>query len=81
MKQINLDKRNIENDTTKIENETYLGMHLLGGESLDFSDSSGCSLLKSNSLKSLMHIQCVISGSILKLLLSSFFSTGHPIKF
>ena len=46
-------------NTTK----TYLSVHSLLGESLAFSDSSWCSLLESNTLESLVHVEGVVSNS------------------
>ena len=62
----------------KIFLSTYSGVHLLVGEFFAFSDGASSSLLESNSLKSLMHVQCVISGRSLHLLFLSVFGTGHP---
>ena len=52
-------------------------MELLGGELSDVSNGLSRSLLESNSLESLVHVKGVVSGSVLELLLSSFFGTCH----
>ena len=49
-------------------------------ESSDKFHSLGCSLLESNALKSLMHVQSVISSRILHLLSLSVLCTGHPLN-
>lgn len=51
-------------------------MHLLSGESLALSDGTGGSLLESDTLESLMHVQSVISDSILHSAVNSG-SFGH----
>ena len=40
-----------------------LGVHLLLGESLHLSDSSGGSLLEGDTLESLVHVESVVSGN------------------
>ena len=61
-------------DTARPEESVELGVHsdirsvhLLLGESLAFSDSSGGSLLEGNTLESLVHVQSVVSGDGLHL--------------
>ena len=54
-----------------IRNVTYLGVHLLSGESLALSDGTGRSLLERNTLESLVQVQSVISDSVLHLLLTT----------
>ena len=58
--------------------DTYLSVHLLGGEPLDVSDRAGCALLELNSLESLMQMKSVIAASGLHFLFLS--STGHLCK-
>ena len=55
----------------KNENGTYRGVHFLLGESGALSDSAGSSLLEGNALESLVHVEGVVSGGVLKLLLLS----------
>ena len=52
-------------------------MEFLGGELSDVSNSGGRSLLESDSLESLVHVNSVISGSSLHLLLSSVLDSWH----
>ena len=56
---------------------TYGSVEFLGGELSDVSNSGGGSLLESNTLESLVHVEGIVSGSVLELLLSSFFGTCH----
>ena len=58
---------------TNTWDETYLGEHLLGRESLDVSNGAGSSLLELNSLQALVQIDSVVAARGLHLLLSSFF--------
>ena len=58
---------------------TYWGVHSSAGEFLTFSDGASSSLLESDTLKSLMHVQCVISGRVLHLLFLSVFGFDHPV--
>ena len=44
-----------------------LSVHFLSGESLALSDGSWCSLLESNALESLVHVESVVSNSGLHL--------------
>ena len=44
-------------------------MHLLGSKSGAFSDGTGGSLLESDTLESLVHVQSIISGGVLQFLL------------
>ena len=46
-------------------------MELLGGELSDVSNSLSGSLLESDALKSLVHVEGVVSSSVLELFLSS----------
>ena len=61
-------KLSVNSNILKISNtpKTYLSMHGLLGESFAFSDGSWCSLLESNVLESLVHIESVISDSRLE---------------
>ena len=52
-----------------IKVSTYRGLHFLLSESGAFSDGSGGSLLEGNTLQSLVHVQGVVSGDVLQLLL------------
>ena len=53
---------------------TYLSVEFLGGEFPNISDSHGRSLFEGNTLKSFVHVESEISGSVLQLLLSSIFN-------
>ena len=57
--------------------DTYLGVHLGGGKSLDDSDSLGGSLLESASVESLMHVESIVSASVLHNFLLSVLNSGH----
>ncbi len=57
---------------------TYVSVHFRCSESLANSNGSSGSLFESNTLKSFMHVQSVISSSVLQLLLSFPFGTRHP---
>ena len=63
----------------RFDRNTYLGVHFLNGKSLHVSDSIGRSLLESDSLESLVHVESIVSGSVLHFLLSSVFN--HCILF
>ena len=58
---------------------TYLSVHFLNGKSLDVSNSIGGSLLESDSLESLVHVEGIVSGSVLHFLLSSVLGSGHLV--
>lgn len=46
---------------------TYLGVHLLGGETLDVADGTRSSLLELNALESLVHVEGVVAARGLQL--------------